>query len=140
MTDDGRPDGPHPRAGTRRRRGCLPRPRRPLPARTAAALLPDRRLGARRRGPGAGDAPGRVARARSLRGARADTDVAVQHRDETLAQRAAHAVAATAHVAVGPVARAARAESPGRPRLAGAVSRLLAGRAGGRGRRARGAL
>src|SRR5215216_1899599 len=44
------------------------RAHRTPPARAAAALLPHPRLGARRRGHGAGDAPGRLAEPRSVRG------------------------------------------------------------------------
>jgi RNA polymerase sigma-70 factor (TIGR02960 family) len=62
------------RAGTRPRpngrRGGVPRADRALPARAARPLLPDPRLGPGRGGRDAGDAAGRLARARPLRGAR----------------------------------------------------------------------
>ena len=78
---------PGPRA--RRRRGRVPRADRPLPARAAAAHLPDRRLGAGRRGPAPGDAARRLARPRAVRGARVGAGLAVPDRHQPLARRAA---------------------------------------------------
>ena len=48
--------------------GCVRRAHRAVPARTAGALLPDARLGRRRRGHAAGDADGRLARASTFEG------------------------------------------------------------------------
>ena len=78
-----------PGARPRGRRAGLPRPDRPVPARAAGALLPHPRLGAGRRGPGAGDAAGRLARAGRLRGARLAALVAVPDRHQPLPERAA---------------------------------------------------
>ncbi len=61
-------DGADPDPSARRRRGCVPRADRPVPARAPGAPLPDRRLDPGRRGPAAGDAAGRLARPRAVRG------------------------------------------------------------------------
>ena len=84
-------DRDHDSAGPRPggRRGGVPRAHRPLPARAAAALLPDPRLGAGRRGHAAGDAAGRLARARPVRGTRLGARLAVQDRDQPVPERAA---------------------------------------------------
>src|ERR1700729_3348061 len=72
-----------------RRRGCLPRVDGALPPRAAAALLPDTRLAARRRGRRPGDAVVSLAGARPLPGARLGALLALPDRDEPVPQRAA---------------------------------------------------
>src|SRR6266702_5627909 len=61
-------DRDHDSAGPRPggRRGGVPRAHRPPPARAAAALLPDPRLGPGCQGHAAGDPAGRLARARPV--------------------------------------------------------------------------
>ena len=61
---------------------------RPLPARAAGALLPDARLGARRRGPGAGDLPARLALLPRLRGPVLAAHLALPDRHQRLPHRA----------------------------------------------------
>src|SRR5262245_33847262 len=75
-----------------RDRGAVPRAHRAPPAGAAAALLPHPRLGPGRRGHGAGDAPGRLARPRRLRGPRVGALLAVPDRDQPLPERAARPV------------------------------------------------
>ena len=82
-------DGADARAGARGRRGGVSRAHRSPPARAAAALLPDPRLDAGRRGPGAGDAAGGVAGARGVRGPSLGARLALPDRDEPLPERAA---------------------------------------------------
>src|SRR6266700_299542 len=61
-------DRRHARPRPRGRRAGVPRAHRPLPGRAAGALLPDPRLGGRRRGHAAGDPAGGLARPERLRG------------------------------------------------------------------------
>src|SRR5258706_7665574 len=77
------------RTGKERRRAGVRIAGRPVPARAAAALLPNARLAPGRRGPGPGDAVVRVARPRALSGARIAARVAVPDRDQPLPQHAA---------------------------------------------------
>ena len=74
--------------GADRRRG-VPRADRPLPARAAGPLLPAARLPPGRRGNPPGDAAGRLAGARLLRGPRLAARLALPDRDQSLPQRAA---------------------------------------------------
>src|SRR3954465_1743029 len=103
-------------------RGRVPRADRPLPARAARALLPDPRLGPGRGGRDAGDAAGRLAWPRGLRGARVAACLAVPDRDEPVPQRAARErAAAAARLGAAPV-RAARAHAAGRAAVARAAT------------------
>ena len=68
----------------RGRRGRVPAPRRALPRRAARALLPDARLGPRRRGRPAGRAAARLARAGALRGPQLAALVALHDRHQHL--------------------------------------------------------
>ncbi|CAA9210026.1 MAG: RNA polymerase sigma factor RpoE, partial [uncultured Actinomycetospora sp.] len=65
-------------------RGAVHRRDRAVPPGAAGALLPHGRLGARRRGPGAGDLPAGVARVRRVRGSGVDPDVAPPDRHQRL--------------------------------------------------------
>src|SRR5215467_534979 len=86
------PGGP----GPGRRRAGVRRTRRPLPARAAGALLPDPRLGPRRRGRTAGDLAGGLAGPGRVRGPRLAAVLAVPDRDQALPERAALGEQATA--------------------------------------------
>src|SRR5215469_13765107 len=83
-------------------------PHGPVPARIARALLPDGRLGARRRGPGAGDPRPRLAGVGRLRGPLVGADLAVSHLHERVPAGAGEPGAAAAAV------RPWRAGRPGR--------------------------
>src|SRR5262245_20296505 len=76
-------------AGPGGRRRGVRRARRALPARAAGALLPVPRLGAGRRGRGAGDAAGGLAGPGRFRGACLGPDLAVPGGDQPLPARAA---------------------------------------------------
>ena len=93
---------------------------RPVPGRAAGALLPDARLGPRRRGPGAGDPGARLAGLRRVRGPRVAADLAVPDRHQRVpagagepraAGRCRPASARRATTRYGPLA-AARPEVP----------------------------
>src|SRR6266566_923300 len=86
------PGGP----GPGRRRAGVRRTRRPLPARAAAALLPDPRLGPRRGGRAAGDPASGLAGPSRVRGPLLTTCLAVPDRHPTLPERAALGEQATA--------------------------------------------
>src|SRR5450631_48559 len=77
------------RTGPGRRRGGVPPAHRAAPARAAAALLPDPRLSAGRRGCAAGDSAGGLAGAERFRGTRLDADLALPGGRQSLPERAA---------------------------------------------------
>ena len=79
------PQPPRPRSA--RRRGRVRAADRALPPRASAALLPDRRLPAGRRGPAPGDVAGGVEGARAVRGPLLAPGVAVHDRHQPLPQR-----------------------------------------------------
>ena len=117
-----------PGPGGRRER--VPGAGRALPAGAPAPLLPDRRLGAGRRGSAAGDAARRLARARPVPGARLGSRLAVPDRDQPLPECPARPQASpTGGTLDDP---AARADPHGRADLARAIPRRPA--RGGRGR------
>ena len=80
-------------AHVRDRRSRLPRRDRAAAPRARGPLLPDARLRPGRRGPRAGDVPGRLARAGRLRRPRLPAHLAVPDRDEPLPERAARRLA-----------------------------------------------
>ena len=80
-------DGPD-LAGTGRGRRGLPPADRAAPPRAPGPLLPDARLAPGRRGRPAGDAAGRLAGPRRVRGARLAADLALPDRHQPLPQRA----------------------------------------------------
>ena len=82
------------RAHRRCQRRGLPRGDRPVPARAAGALLPDARLGARGRGPGAGDLPAGLALLPRLRGPVLAAHLALPDRHQRLPHRAGQPQAA----------------------------------------------
>ena len=81
------PQPPGPRAA--RRRGRVRGADRAVPARAAAALLPDPRLAPGRRGPASGDPARGLARARAVRGPLVAARLAVHDRHQPLPERAA---------------------------------------------------
>ena len=111
----------HACAGARGRRGGVSPAHRPPPARASAALLPDPRHDAGRRGRGAGDAVGGVAEPGGVRGPSFGAHLAVPDRDQPLLERAARQVAPpTGGTSHGPAARAHTLDRAG---LARALSR-----------------
>jgi hypothetical protein len=102
------------------------------------ALLPDPRLAARRRGHGAGDAPGRLAQPRDVRGARVRALLALPDRDQPLPQRAARPIAPSQGGAGH--GRPARAHTSHRAHVARALPRRAARQHGRRRPGAGGAL
>ena len=108
----------------RRRRAGLPPTGRAVPARTPRALLPDAGIGPGRRGRAAGDAAGRVAGPRGVRGAGLAAHVAVPHRHQPLPQRPA--AAGGARRSVRRRRRAAGADPAGGGHLARAHPRRAA--------------
>ena len=96
-----------------------------VPARIARALLPDDRVAARRRGPGAGDVPAGLEILRGLRGQIVGADLAAPHRHQHLPDRAGGQATPAAADRAGQRRVATRpTTSPSAPRcLAGATAR-----------------
>ena len=135
-TPDGRGDrvlaaeGMTSRAARRRparRRGRLRPARRAPPRRAARPLLPDARLGPRRRGRAAGRAAGRLARARRVRGPQLASVVALHDRDQRLPEGDRAAAQARAPGRLRPGGRPARRARRAARRVG--VGRAVPGRA-----------
>src|SRR5882672_11797755 len=110
--------------------GRLRPPSRTVPFGVAGVLLPDARLGSRRRGLGPGHVPEGVAGAGSVRRySKLTAHLALPDRDERLPDRLGGARPPTAAVGAGGRVGPARAARPGRERrLAPALAGLVAGR------------
>src|SRR5258708_29810419 len=109
------------RPGPGRRRAGLRPARRPLPARAAGALLPDPRLGPRRRGRAAGGPAGGLAGPERIRATCLDPDLAVPRRHQPLPARAAVRPAPPADRLAATWPGAPGADPAGRGDLAGAL-------------------
>ena len=111
-------------------------PARTVPFGVAGVLLPDARLGPRRRGPGPGHVPEGVAGAGSVRrDSQLAAHLALPDRDERLPDRVGGSRPPAAAVGAGGRVGPARAARPGRERR---VAPALAGLVAGRGRSGRG--
>src|SRR6185312_11796754 len=110
--------------------GRLRSPSRTVPFGAAGVLLPDARLGSRRRVLGPGDISEGVAGAGSVRrDSQLTAYLALPDRDERLPDRLGGLRPPTAAVGIGGRVRPARAARPGRERrLAPALAGLVAGR------------
>ena len=116
-----------PGPGPGRRRGGIPRPHRPVPARAAGPLLPDPRLAPGRRGRGPGDAALGLARAGRVRGTGLAALLALPDRHQPLPQRAPRQrPEARAMFGLTVAAERARADPPGGADLAAALPRRAA--------------
>src|SRR5271170_8418254 len=105
-------------------------PGRTVPDGAAGVLLPDARLGSRRRGPGPGHVPEGLAGTRAVRReSQLTAHLALPDRDERLPDRLGGPRPPTAAVGAGGRVGTARAARPGRDRgLAPALAGLVAGR------------